>query len=356
MQNNTTVLAPGSRILILRLSAIGDVLHATPVARHLKELYPDCRLTWLVSPPADKLLAGNPYIDELLLWDRRPLDEAFARFNLPAVLQELKKARALLKARSFDLVLDIQGLFLTGILAVMSGAPRRIGIHERHEGNSLFMTEAAPDIPHRHKVHRYLSALLPLGFDMSTFTPGLTLPLPSNLDGFAARFWQQHGLDASRPLLLAAIRTTWANKNWAPKNFGLALQGLPKQIQLVFCGTLSDAVYIQEAQQYLHRPSISIAGQTNLLELATLLKSATLLLTCDTGPLHIADAVGCPTLSLWGPTQPDIYGPLTPGHAFILSPHHCRGCLTTKCQHPADSCMNAITPEMVTAKLRELLG
>jgi hypothetical protein len=83
------------KILILRLSAIGDVLHATPVARELKKLQPGCHITWLVSPPADKLLAENPHIDEVLVWDRRPLDKAFASWNLPAAFRWLPKGAVL---------------------------------------------------------------------------------------------------------------------------------------------------------------------------------------------------------------------------------------------------------------------
>lgn len=341
----------GSQILILRLSAIGDVLHATPVARELKKLRPDCHITWLVSPPADKLLAENPYIDEVLIWDRRPLDKAFASFNLAAAYRELKKARALLKARHFDLVLDIQGLFLTGILARLSGAKRRIGIHERHEGNPFFMTDMAPNIESSHKVHRYLSALMPLGFDLSTFTPGLTLNLPESLNNFAKNFWREHGIDISRPILMVTIRTTWPDKNWEPENFGKALKALPPQVQIVFCGAPSDEEYIKAAQARMNRPSLSIAGETSLPELAALLQSADLLLSCDTGPLHIADAIGCRTLSLWGPTQPDVYGPLTAGHEFVITPHGCRRCLKTKCQYKTNACMKAITPDMVAEKL-----
>ena len=345
----------GSQILILRLSAIGDVLHATPVARELKKLQPDAHISWLVSPPADKLLTKNPYIDEVLIWDRRPLDKAFASFNLLAAYRELKKARALLKSRNFDLVLDIQGLFLTGLLARISGVKRRIGIHERHEGNPFFMSEMAPDIESPHKVLRYLSSLIPLGFDLNDFTAGLTLNLPQSLTGFAKNFWQEHGIDPQRPILLVTTRTTWPDKNWEPKNFGLALKDLPENIQIIFCGSPSDEVYIKEAQSQMNRPSLSIAGQTSLLELAALLKSATLLLSCDTGPLHIADAVGCQTLSLWGPTQPDVYGPLTKGHEFILTPHECKRCLKTKCKYKTNACMKAITPAMVADKLHALL-
>ena len=105
----------------------------------------------------------------------------------------------------------------------------------------------------------------------------------------------------------------------------------------------------------LHRRVIDITGETTLLELAALLHKIDLLLTGDTGPLYIAEAVGLPTLSLWGPTHPGIYGPLTKGHHFILSPHECTACCKTKCRHKTNACMNAIKPGTVTKALLGLL-
>ena len=159
---NSSALPPRSRILIVRLSSIGDVLHTTTVVHNLRRLAPDAEITWLASPPASTLLETNPDIDRLLVFDRRPIDEAGAHLRLRTCWRELKKARALLAPYTFDIALDLQGLFLTGLLTRLSKAPRRIGIHERHEGNPLFMTEMAPDIPDPHKIRRYYTALCDL--------------------------------------------------------------------------------------------------------------------------------------------------------------------------------------------------
>ena len=352
-------LPDDAKILIVRLSAIGDVLHATSVIHNLKRLRPDCHITWLVSPPADSLLQGNPDIDHLLVWDRRRMDKAFAGLKFKKVIACLKEARSLMAPYHFDVALDIQGLFLSGLLTRLSGAPWRIGIHERHEGNFLFMPEMAPDITDRHKIRRYATALQPLGIGPDDFHPGLVLALPDKLHAFAETFWQSHGIklhDPAHPLLMVNTRTTWPDKNWAPENFGHALRSLPESIQIVFSGAPGDEAYIRKAQQALGRPALSIAGETSLLELAALLHTADLLLTGDTGPLYIAEAVGTTTVSLWGPTHPDIYGPLTSGHHFILSPHGCTACCKTHCRYKTNACMHAIKPAAVTAKLKELLG
>lgn len=356
---NEQKLPHGARILIVRLGAIGDVLHSTAVVHNLKRLVPDCHVTWLVSPPASILLENNPDIDRLLVWDRRTFDKAAQHLDLRTVRQTLKEAAALLHQYEFDIALDIQGLFLSGILTRMSRAPRRIGIHERHEGNFLFMTEMAPDIPERHKIRRYMTALAPLGIGPEDFEPGLVLKLPDAYEGFAEKFFADKAVtlhDPQRPLLLVNTRTTWPDKNWPPEFFGRALANLPENIQIVFTGAPSDQVYIERAQQEMAgRASLSIAGQTSLLELAAIFRESDLLLTGDTGPLYIAEAVGLPTLSLWGPTHPGIYGPLTKGHHFILSPNKCTACCKTKCRRRTNACMNAIKPGTVTKALLGLL-
>ena len=351
----------GLRILIVRISAIGDVLHVTSVVHNLRRLLPDAEITWLASPPASLLLETNPDIDRLLVWDRRPMDEASTHFDLRGCWHELKKARALLKPYTFDIALDLQGLFLTGILTRLSGAKRRIGIHERHEGNPFFMTEMAPDIQDPHKIRRYYTALAPLGFGPETFEPGPVLVLPETLSGFAPQFWAAHGIDTARPILMVCVRTTWPDKNWPPAYFGEALAAVPEDVQIVFSGAKGDAPYIEEARQALKanhpgRASLSIAGETTLLELAALLKSADLLFTGDTGPLYIAEAVGTKTLSLWGPTMPEIYGPLTEGHEFLRSPYECVACCKTRCEKKTDGCMKALKPAMAVEALQSFFA
>ena len=344
--------------LILRLSSIGDVLHATPVARQLKKRHPHCRITWLASPPASELLASNPDIDELLLWDRRPFDRAAAAHRYLQAKRHLDALKPIFAEKKFDIVLDIQCLFLTGLIAKMSRAPRRIGIHDRHEFNHLFMTERAPAIESQHKLLRYLSALVPLGIPLPDpkDSPDAVMPmlrLPKRLDGYAAAFWQAHGIDCSRPILMVNTRTSWPNKNWATASFAAALTDLPERLQIVFSGAPGDKHFIEEVQQGMGRPSLSIAGEPDLLELAALFRSASLLFTGDTGPLHIAAAVGTPTLSLWGPTSPAMYGPLAGNHIFLCSPAACNGCNKTHCKRGTDECMAAITPQMAEEKLRQ---
>ena len=363
--HKATGLPPRPRILLIRLSAIGDVLHATSVAHNLKLFLPDAHLAWLCSPPADDLLRGNPDVDEILSWDRREFDEAIARHKFGQAFRSLKEARRLFNEHGpFDLVLDIQGLFLTGILARLTGCQRRIGIHERHEGNPFFMTEMAPDIPDPHKIRRYLTALMPLGWQQEDFVPGTVLTLDANWKDYADSFWQSHSIDPNKPLLMVNIRTTWPDKHLRPRVFGELLEktSIPEDMQLIFPGAPGDKPYIEETLDYLKENApelasraICIAGETSLRELAALIKSAALFLTCDTGPLYLAEAVGTPTFSLWGPTLPTIYGPLSPGHHFYISPHDCKACCKTRCPK-GNACMEAIQPGEAAKELTKVLA
>lgn len=346
-----------ARILIIRLSAIGDVLHATPVARAVRRALPAAHIAWLASPPADELLTSCPEIDELLVWDRRPFDRAVAHGRFLEAFRLLLKARALLAPRRFDVVLDVQDLLLTGILAGLSGAKRRIGVRERHEGAGFFMTQKAPKMAELHKVRRYLAVLAPLG--IAHEDTRITLALPAALSGFAARFFAVRGVTSDRPILLVSLCTTWRSKEWPPERFCAALSSLPETVQIVFLGSGADRPVIAAAMAQLettwHGKAVSVAGETSLLETAALMQAATLLLCPDTGPLHIAAAVGLATLSLWGPTRPTIYGPLHGRNFFIETPYPCAPCCKTRCPLGTNACMKAIEAQDVTRRLGEVL-
>lgn len=341
-------------ILIVRLSSIGDVLHATVVAHNLKLHEPHCYITWLASPPASELLRYNPDIDELIIWDRNAFEHAFKACSPHELKVSLYKLYHLLSPRSFDIVLDIHGLFLTGVISLLSKAHKRIGIRGMHELNNLFMTELAPKVSNPHKVYQYAAVLHHLG--INTLNPNYILGLPPSLDDFASHFFTEHGIDCNQPILMVNPCSTRINKNWPIKSFVQVLDKLPANIQIIFCGAVKDTDTINNIQSSMKHASYSIAGETNLLELAALFRASDLLLTGDTGPLHIAIAVGLNTLSLWGPTRPDIYGPLVPDHAFIVSQDSCTACLKAKCRYHTNSCMKSILPDTVEAKIYELLA
>ena len=160
------------------------------------------------------------------------------------VYRTLKNAYQLLNKNFFDIVIDLQGLLLTGILSYMSGSPRRIGIHERHEGNSFFMTEMAEDTQEKHKVLRYMTALRP--FKIYDLVQGLILNIPQNLEHFAEKFLISHGINLKNPILFVNVRTSWQTKNWSPEFYIEALCYISKNIQIILCGSKDDSIIIEQ--------------------------------------------------------------------------------------------------------------
>ncbi|WP_110953334.1 lipopolysaccharide heptosyltransferase II [Anaerosinus massiliensis] len=342
------------RILIVRLSSIGDVLHATPVARALKEAYPTCHITWIVSKTSANLLTDNPYIDQIYIWSREELEQAAAHFQLSQLQKLWRQLKDFYIQNHFDIVLDIHGLFLSGFITAYSKAPKRIGMANTRELNRFFMTEQAPELLSAHVIKRYLSVLLPLHIQTTDYQ--MTLCLNDALHTFAKDFLRRKNVNPSKKLLMINPKTSWESKNWGNKNFANFINLLSPNIQILLCGSKQDQQDVDEIIKRCNTPLLNAAGQTSLLELAALICQTDLVLTGDTGTLHIATALHKPTVSLWGPTRPEQYGPLEPGHTIIQSNHTCTACHKTKCPKKDNVCMKTISPQFVADKINALLS
>lgn len=338
-----------ARILIVRLSSIGDVLHATTVAHNLKQSYPHCHLTWIVSRTAAELLQYNPDIDDLFVWSREDFEQALHQRQFGKVLHSIRSLKDFFSTHPFDIAFDIHGLFMSGIITRLSKAPRRIGMSGTKELNWLFMNEfaAAPQSPH--KILHYLSVLESFNGNKQDYH--LILKLPPTLSGFAVKFFAQNQVNCKKKLLMVNPWTSWRSKNWGINNFAQCLNQLPDTIEILLCGGPADEENNKKIIAATQRPLIDITGKTRLLELAALFRQTDLILTGDTGALHIATALKVSTISLWGPTRPEKYGPLVPGHTFICSENTCVNCDKTKCRLQNNACMNSISPNLVSEKI-----
>lgn len=342
------------RILIIRLSSIGDVLHATPVAKALKESYPTCHITWIVSTMSASLLLNNPYIDKVYVWSREEFDQAVKKRQLGTIRKLWHQLKLFYQKNQFDIVLDVHGLFLSGMIAAYSKAPRRIGMANTRELNRFFMTEQAPPTASRHVINRYLSVLAPL--HIHTNDVQMTLNLNAEQHKFADDFMKNHRIDSEEKLLLINFKTTWTGKNWGNENFARLIDLLAPDIQILLCGSKQDKEDANKIISLCHKPIFDAAGKTSLLELAALIHRADLVLTGDTGTLHMAIALQTPTISLWGASTPEQYGPIDQtNHIVIRSTHSCLACHKTKCAKGTDECMKAIPVETVAEKVNAIL-
>lgn len=294
------------RILIVRLSALGDVVLSSGLIPALKQRWPQATLCWLVAPAAAPLLAHNPRLDELLVL---PLDQWKQLWRSGARWQAFRAFRAwtrALRAREFDLVVDPQGLFKSGLLAWLSGAPLRVSLWPR-EGNQLFMHDcvrpAIPAAPERVIAFEYRALAQAVG------APDFTLDLAVG-EGPRQRALQlltQAGVGPGPIALLAPFTTRpqkhWVEERWAPLAQALRSQGL----QPVLLGGPGDA---PAAARIAASGSgiVNLTGRLKLDETVAVVARGQLLVGVDTGLTHMGIALKVPTVGLFGSTAPYLHG------------------------------------------------
>lgn len=343
-----------TRFLIIRLSSIGDVLHSTPVAQALKTALPNCHITWLVGQVPSDLLSSNPYIDELYIWPRERWENHMRRGQFKEAWQLWKKLQFDLQAKKFHVVLDIHGLFLSGMIAAASKAPRRIGMGNTQELNWLFMNEIAPSLPQEvHVIQRYLSVLKPLGIHSIEYE--MTLQLPTEVLTFASNFLRSHGVKEKDTIIALNPGTTWASKNWPTEYYTAVANALQNHGHILLCGGPAEELLGKAIEEQCKVPVINAINQTSLLQLAALISKCNVLVTGDTGPLHMGIALNVPTISLFGPTDPKKFGPLTGEHIVLQESMDCRPCHKKSCPRTHLNCMHSLSPERVITAVQMLL-
>lgn len=343
-----------TRFLIIRLSSIGDVLHATPVAQALKTALPSCHITWLVGQVPSDLLSSNPYIDELYIWPRERWESHMRAGRFQEAWQLWKKLKCDLQAKQFQVVLDIHGLFLSGMIAAASKAPRRIGMGNTQELNWLFMNEIAPSLPQDvHVIQRYLSVLKPLGIHSAAYE--MTLQLPKEALTFADNFLHRHGVKETDTIIALNPGTTWASKNWPAEYYTAVANALQTHGHILLCGGPAEEALGKAIEEQCKVPVINAINQTSLLQLAALIAKSNVLVTGDTGPLHMGVALKIPTVSLFGPTNPQKFGPLTGEHIVLEEVMDCRPCHKKSCPRTHLNCMKFLSPERVITAVKTML-
>ena len=195
-----------SNILIVKLSAIGDVVHALPVSHSIKQCFPEARLTWVVEKPSYDLLAHNPYIDEIIVFDKPKFK------SLSGIMKHGPEMVKLLRSRHFDLALDLQALFKSAVIAYLSGAPKRLVYCNTRELSDLLSERVCGPNQTGHVVERYLDVVRALGckVDNVQFPIHITEQEAESAQAIA----RQAGLDTGRPYILLSPGANWPNKRW----------------------------------------------------------------------------------------------------------------------------------------------
>lgn len=285
-----------SRLLVVKTSSIGDVIHALPVVQAIKEAAPHLTLGWVVRRRCADVLRGNPCIDHLYVMPDKP------------TVGELRALGGELRAARYDMALDMQGLLLSGLVTRLSGVPVRVGWDRNREANALFLTH--PVIPgkakDRHEVDLLYGFAKALGVSVAhaEFTPQ---PYLAAEGAGRADEWL---LGLPRPRIALNVGASRAYKRWPADRWASVAQGLAVQeFGIVFVGDKSDAEVVAQIAPLVTGRYINLAGKTTLRELASVLAACDLVVTADTGPMHVAVAVGTPVAALFGATDPARHGP-----------------------------------------------
>lgn len=341
-------------ILLIRLSSIGDVLHCTPVARTLRDAYPDAKISWLVGEKSQEILRGNPFLDEIIVWQREQWEQELRKGAWCKSYANFRCLEQQLKAEQYDLTIDLHGLLLTGLIGWRSGAKKRVGFAKAKEGSPFFYTHRVHTSTRLQIVQHYLQLLHPLG--IKHYRPQMVMPLTATHYEFADKLFADYNINSTEPVIALNPSTSWPTKCWPAAYFSQLANLLQSKLQarIILLGAPGDAQLLGKITAGISRPVINLAGKTNLKELAAVVQNSHIFIGGDTGPLHIAAAVGTPTISVFGPTEPRVYAPLGGTHTAIVTDAACRSCHQRQC---ADStCMEKIMPETVYLAVQKTLS
>ncbi|MCG3150296.1 MAG: ADP-heptose--LPS heptosyltransferase 2 [Verrucomicrobiae bacterium] len=315
------------RILILKPSSLGDIIHALPTVNLIRRRYPQAHIAWLINTGFASLLKRCPIIDEIIPFDRH-------RYGSLCGLPAFADLLATLQGRQFDIVVDLQGLFRTGLIAYATLAKRRLGLSDSREGARLFHNEIVT-VPRCHAVDRYLLAAKHLGCETGP------VEFPLGLEGRAS----------ARPYIGINPSARWQTKLWGDDKFADLIRQLPRD-RVVLTGSAAEANRLDKIAQDCR----NFAGKTNLLELAELYRQCSVVITNDSGPMHLAAAVGTPVIAIFGPTDPALTGPYGDRHIVLRAGIPCSPCFQGHCSNRVEmECMQKVTVEQVLAVVKPFL-
>lgn len=298
--------ADAKNILIVKPSALGDIVHALPVLGAVRAARPDAHITWLVRREFAPLLECVDGLDDILLFDRKQLGRWFWR---PAAAKALLNFLRTLKNSRYDLVLDLQGLFRTAFFARLTGCPRRIGMADSREFAGLFYTRKVPRPADSLHVLDYYFALLDAAGIHADPTADVSFKISAPAAASIHQKLQRAGVTGGYLVLVPS--SAHPNKCWPPERFAALAEQLNRRysLDIVIIGTARDKPVIDAiaARTDLHLADLS--GRTDITELLALLVRARGVVANDTGPGHIAAAMRVPTVLVFGHTNPMRVGP-----------------------------------------------
>jgi heptosyltransferase-2 len=341
------------RVVVRGTNWVGDAVMTVPALRELRRVLPDAHITLATRSWAEGLFKDADFLDDLLIYDRRPRD-------LRAVARQTREWRRC----SFDLALLFQNAFEAALIASAARVPLRIGYAT--DGRSPLLTHAVP-LPawrdERHEVFYYLNLVAELErllYGASTLEerdPQFALDISETRKAQAREFLSAKDVRLERPLVaLCPGSTNSRAKRWPAESYAALADRFISEAdaQVLLIGSPDEVEVSREVAGRMRHQPVFLTGQTDLSQAIEVLSLADVLITNDTGPAHIAAALNRPTLVIFGPTDPRTTRPYSPRAEIIRRPPECAPCMLRDC--PIDHrCMTAITPDEVFARASAMM-
>ncbi len=333
------------RILLIKPSALGDVVTAIPVLRGLRRTFPEAHIAWCVASGFAPLIAHDPDLDDVISYDRRHLGRAWrSRTAFAAVRTLLRK----LRQGRYDWALDLQGLLRSGVFSLATRAPVRCGFADAREMAPHFYTHTIRAAA-LHTVDRNVELARALGVDARG--EDMTLPLAPGSAATAEALLREHALPPGG-FLACVPPTRWGTKLYPERHWRRAVGEMLRHAPVALLGGPDDVDLCARIAEGLPRVA-NLAGRTSVSDLPAVLAGAGAVVCCDSAAKFIASAVGTPVLVLTGPTRVERTGPYGGGRA-LEARVACRGCLRRRCAH--GTCMATMAPNEVAAQAVQLLN
>ena len=367
-----------SRILLIKPSALGDVVHTLPVLVKLRARYPRAQIDWLITPENAEVVRYHPALSNVVLFARRDFSKRGRRWGAFLSFFDLLKQ---IRSAKYELIIDMHGQVRSAFFALISGARVRIGFDRPvKRGLTVSAEHALKNIPnhgwrgaregswiaytHRipiptldvHAIDRYLWVAPLLGLDDNP--PDLTIHLSPQATSKVNRLLKEQGVPVSKPLVVLVPGTIWETKHWTIEGFaGVARQFLQDGFAVALAGTVRDH---QRCRQIAAAApgTCDLTGKTTPADLAALIRRAEVAVTNDSGSMHVAASLGKPMVSVFGPTNPVHIGPYERPESVVRVDLPCSPCNYRRLsQCPFDhACMKQVTSAMVVERVRKILS
>ena len=333
--------------LVFNVNWLGDVLFSTPFLRAVKKAFGSEPLVSIVPPRCEEVLKGNPNVDEIMLYDEE--GRHHSPFGKLGFIQEIRSrnfARAFLLHRSFT----------RAWLVACAGIPERIGFDRRKRGWLLTRRVVPPPKPLHHRADFFLHLARSCGIEPDGV--GLDFVISSDDEKKSRALLEGEGSTNGRGFAVLNPGGNWDLKRWPRDRFAALGDRLAERWgwEIVLTGSEKDRPLAQSIRERMRAKALVTCGRTSLKELGAIMKSARLVISNDSGPLHLALALGCKAIGLYGPTLPDVTGPLGRGDYKVL--FGSVGCPVpcVKLDCPDNLCLQTITPGMVVAQAEALIA